>query len=394
MRVLMKSALFVSGAGILSCGVLSLIGKLVAYFFDLRLRKGASLLEEVSPGVYINFLSKGQGSPTVIFDAGLGMSSLSWHWIQSRVAQTTRTISIDRPGLGCSPQTPGPWLRRVDLIVSWMESLVKKIGVQGDIILVSHSTSGMHARLFCARNPTLVKGLVLVDTAHEGQLGKLVGTSVYNSYPPPEVTEAKLRRLSWLSNTGLLSIMYLCSGPVFMGACHRFPPLVLFLRILDWFGRAAANEQRRNIQILGPHFPPNLQQRFVDEQLSHSGMAAMIAEHGSQQATMEYMLQLDLMRPGQLGDRPLVVVSRDPTKGGGGRLFPAARGDPVKEQQHSQFQREQVALSQNSLHVVATGAGHGSLVYVSVDAAKVAEEVLRVVAAVRDGRPLAGAQAA
>ena len=43
----------------------------------------------------------------------------------------------------------------------------------------------------------------------------------------------------------------------------------------------------------------------MDEQLSPDGMEAMLAEHGSQRASMNYMLSLDLLKAGVLGSRPL-----------------------------------------------------------------------------------------
>ena len=386
----LRVGLFAVGAGVISCAAVVVLGKLLEYRSDRRLRKDASRLVEVSPGNFLNVTISGDGSPIVVLDAGLGMSGLSWHWVQSKVSPHTRTVTIDRPGLGCSPAGKGDWMRRVDTIVEWLEALVSKVPeLQGDLILVGHSTSGMHARLFCHRNPDRVKGMVLVDTAHEAQLGKVEGNSVYNSYPPVEVTEAKLRRLRHLSSTGLLRIMYHCSGPSFMSACRSFPPLVLVLRLLDSLGRAVAIGQRRNIDILGPHFPPALRRRFEDEQLSVAGMAAMIAEHGSQRASMEYMQSLAILRPGQLGPRPLVVLSRDPAVGAGGRLYPGARGDPAREGQHAALQRELAALSSDAVHAEVRGAGHGSLLFVDADATATAAAVLDVVAAVRSAAPVA-----
>jgi pimeloyl-ACP methyl ester carboxylesterase len=385
-----RFGIYAASAGVVTCAAAVLFGKVLEYLSEQRLRKNASKLVEVSPGNFLNVTIKGEGSPIVILDAGLGMSGLSWHWVQSKVSPHTKTVTIDRPGLGCSPAGKGHWMRRVDTIVEWMETLVSKVPeLQGDLVLVGHSTSGMHARLFCHRNPDRVKGMVLVDTAHEAQLGKLEGNSVYNSYPPPEVTEAKLQRLRSLSATGLLRLMYACSGPSFMSACRSFPPLVLLLRLLDALGRAAAVAQRRNVDILGPHFPPALRRRFEDEQLSAAGMAAMIAEHGSQRASMEHMQALDLLRPAQLSPRPLIVLSRDPAVGAGGRLYAGARGDPAREGQHAGLQRELAALSSDGVHAEVRGAGHGSLLFVERDAAAAAAAVLDVVAAVRAGEPVA-----
>mmetsp|Transcript_10688 Transcript_10688/g.16760 ORF Transcript_10688/g.16760 Transcript_10688/m.16760 type:complete len:137 (-) Transcript_10688:216-626(-) len=135
--------------------------------------------------------------------------------------------------------------------------------------------------------------------------------------------------------------------------------------------------------MLGPHFPAHLQQQFLDEQSNLHSMSAMIAEHGSQRPSMEYMLSMNLMKPGILGDRPVTVVNRDPAKGAGGRLYPNAKGDPTREKQHEEFQQELAALSTNGKKIVVEGAGHGSLLFVQQDALATAQAIIQNLATLR-----------
>lgn len=273
---------------------------------------------------------------TVVLDAGLGMSAISWSWVMREVAKSCRVVAFDRPGLGASPSLPSGsgWLRRVDDIVELNRAVLAEMGVRGRLILVGHSTSGMHVRLHAHLHKEEVMAAVLVDAAHEGQLNAAEGNSVYNSYPPAHVTEAKLSRVKRLWHSGLLRLMYIASGPTFWRACTMFPPLFLALRWLDWMGRAAAQGVLQNQRMLAPHFPPEERARFMDEQFSLEGMSGMIAEHGSQRDSMSYMLEQGIMRPLSLGRLPLLVISRDPQKGAGGGLYPNARGDPAREAQH------------------------------------------------------------
>ena len=44
----------------------------------------------------------GEGSPTVVFDAALGGSSLSWSLVHPAVARITRACAYDRAGFGWS----------------------------------------------------------------------------------------------------------------------------------------------------------------------------------------------------------------------------------------------------------------------------------------------------
>ena len=55
-----------------------------------------------------NFVKKGNGSPIVIFESGLGESLGGWKTIQDSISKITTTISYDRIGLGKSSTTENP----------------------------------------------------------------------------------------------------------------------------------------------------------------------------------------------------------------------------------------------------------------------------------------------
>ena len=75
----------------------------------------AEQLVDVDHGRRLNLYCVGQGSPTVIFDAGLGGNTASWDTVQPVIAQHTRTCSYDRAGLGSAiplrdpAPAPTPW---------------------------------------------------------------------------------------------------------------------------------------------------------------------------------------------------------------------------------------------------------------------------------------------
>jgi len=50
----------------------------------------------------------GEGTPTVVFEAGMGASCLSWTLVQPQVAQFSRAVSYDRAGHGWSDPAPEP----------------------------------------------------------------------------------------------------------------------------------------------------------------------------------------------------------------------------------------------------------------------------------------------
>lgn len=108
---------------------------------------------------------RGEGSPTVVFDAGLGGSSLDWSRVQPRVADFTRACTYDRAGYGWSDAGPSP--RDSLRITRELERLLGNASVAAPYVLVGHSFGGFNVRLFSHNNPERVAGLVLIDPSHE-----------------------------------------------------------------------------------------------------------------------------------------------------------------------------------------------------------------------------------
>lgn len=112
-------------------------------------------------GHCLHLYSIGEGGPTVILDAALGGSCLSWAHVQPEVAKFTRACSFDRAGMGWSD--PGPEPRTAQQIVEELHALLHNAGVPGPYILVGHSFGGFTARLYAAKYPDEVAGMVLID---------------------------------------------------------------------------------------------------------------------------------------------------------------------------------------------------------------------------------------
>lgn len=113
----------------------------------------------------LHLYAMGEGSPTIVLDAGLGESSLTWSSIQSEIAQFSRVCSYDRAGYGWSE--PGPSPRTYPQLVEELHTLLLNAGETAPYVLVGHSAGGFTARLFAQRYPRAVAGLVLVDPSHE-----------------------------------------------------------------------------------------------------------------------------------------------------------------------------------------------------------------------------------
>jgi pimeloyl-ACP methyl ester carboxylesterase len=106
----------------------------------------------------------GEGTPAVVFEAALGASSLSWSLVQPGVARVTKACVYDRAGFGWSEAGPLP--RTAARIADELGELLRRAEVAPPYVLVSHSFGGLVARMFAARQPDVLAGLVFVDPAH------------------------------------------------------------------------------------------------------------------------------------------------------------------------------------------------------------------------------------
>src|SRR5215211_8097559 len=105
----------------------------------------------------------GQGTPTVVLDAGSGLFSAQWVRVQREVSGTTRVCVYDRAGMGWSEMGPDP--RDARRITSELHTLLSKAGIEGPYVLVGHSFGGMYMQTYAAHYPDEVAGVALVDSS-------------------------------------------------------------------------------------------------------------------------------------------------------------------------------------------------------------------------------------
>jgi pimeloyl-ACP methyl ester carboxylesterase len=122
-------------------------------------------------GYRLHINSTGEGTPTVVLDAGVCDCSLNWCLVQPEIAKFTRVCSYDRAGMGWSDADPSP--RTSEVIVRELHTLLANAGIHGPYVLVGHSFGGYNVRLFAHEYSEEVAGLVLVDSAHEDQWPRL-----------------------------------------------------------------------------------------------------------------------------------------------------------------------------------------------------------------------------
>jgi pimeloyl-ACP methyl ester carboxylesterase len=135
--------------------------------------------------------------PLIVLESGAFGFSADWAAVQEKLAaQGLRSMAYDRAGLGFSE--PGPTPRDGVAIAGDLEALLAGAHEAGPVILCGHSMAGLHVRLFAARNPGRIAGIVLVDaTTPEAMDSRMVSGFV-------EHFGRASRLAAWGAGVGLL----------------------------------------------------------------------------------------------------------------------------------------------------------------------------------------------
>jgi pimeloyl-ACP methyl ester carboxylesterase len=273
----------------------------------------------------------GQGSPTVVLDAGSGGMSAQWVRVQREVSGTTRVCAYDRAGMGWSEMGPEP--RDAKQITGELHTLLSIAGIEEPYVLVGHSFGGMYMQTYVARYPDEVAGVGLVDSSTEPE----------QFSQPPEAQDSNEPQKQ--SSAAVPQLVRLgVSLPARLG-------VVRLLSKLDPASPDLPSQQRAQIDALTPS----------TRQWTTSAL--------------EFLAPTQTLRPGSpgsLGNKPLAVVT-------------AGSSEPS----WLKLQDELATLSSNSIHRVVKGATHTSVLYERSDSQATSAAIVEAVAAVRNDRPMA-----
>jgi pimeloyl-ACP methyl ester carboxylesterase len=145
----------------------------------------------------------GTGSPTVVLESGLAESSFYWARISAAVAGTTKVCVYDRAGRGWSESAPAP--QDGQAVAADLHTLLSASGNPGPYVLVGHSSGGVYVRIFAAKYPDEVAGMVLLDSQPVDPFTELPDyPAFYNSTPViygilPSVARLGVFRLAYAS---------------------------------------------------------------------------------------------------------------------------------------------------------------------------------------------------
>ncbi len=255
---------------------------------DAKLYQPPGRLVDVG-GYRLHLNCTGQGGPTVVLEYGLEGSYFDWYRVQPEIARFARVCSYDRAGYGWSDTSPRP--RLPSIMADELHTLLLHAGEKPPYILVGHSYGSAAAQMFAHNFPDKTAGLVLVDGVH------LRESPVF-----PLSHRLWLKFMQWTMPFGLPRWRHWCAGGP--------PELQAMAEAANCRSRAYAAFYREWAQL---------------------------AESGAEMRDVT-----------NLGDVPLVVITRDPAMG----------HDREEEVRHAQQQRDALKLSSNSRLIVAEGSGH------------------------------------
>jgi pimeloyl-ACP methyl ester carboxylesterase len=262
----------------------------------------------------------GQGTPTVVFESGMGASCLSWTHVQPAVAEFCRAVSYDRAGHGWSDLAHEP--RTAQQVAQELHALLDGAGVPGPYVLVGHSFGGYVIRAFAHLYREDIVGMVLVDSIHPDEWEN----------PTPEqlmmirVGLRYIRIAFWLARLGVARF---CLARLARGAPR------LARATANAFGTGVSSAVERiagEIRKLPTPILPVVRAFWSQPKnfISLGKHIAALPVSAAQAAAMN-----------SLGDLPLVVLSGD------------HHAEP-----HADWQRDLAHLSSRGVQLVAGESGH------------------------------------
>lgn len=129
----------------------------------------------LSDGRRMHLVCQGEGSPTVVFDAGSGGTTRDWRLVHTDIARTTRACAYDRAGMGLSDAGPAP--RDAAAVARDLDAMLKAARIAGPYVLVGHSLGSFHVRQFANTHPRETAGMVLVDPSGDFQADRFAAAS-------------------------------------------------------------------------------------------------------------------------------------------------------------------------------------------------------------------------
>ena len=283
-------------------------------------------------GRSLNIDCSGSGSPAVILESGGGgYGGYGWRMVQSEVAKFTTVCWYDRAGEGWSD--PAPTARSSATVVDDLHELLQRASVPDPYVLVGHSIGGEYVRVFTAKYPTEVAGMVLVDSTHPDQR------------EPPMMLSPINRTPTWVRRFVCSAVLPIVERFGLIRLVHRNAVVDVPSQFISEQG--AAEWAMRNQRVKGV-------ETDATQGCAATDGGAIRTDRGSGDPEVDGAAR----RAGDLGDRPLVVLAarkywkpEDPAAAQEIAVF--------HETWVNQLQPELARLSKNGKLVIVENSDHG-----------------------------------
>jgi pimeloyl-ACP methyl ester carboxylesterase len=290
-------------------------------------------------GASLHVYTIGEGTPPVVFEAGIAATSLSWQLVQPEIAKFTQAVSYDRAGLGWSGASLKP--RTIWDVADELRTVISRADIPIPRIVVAHSYGALVAIAYAVRHPSEIAGMVLVDPVAICEWGE------------PSESHLKTlrrgillsRRGAWLARLGVvrLALSLLATGS------QRLPKMIA--RASGGRSAAITDQFVGQVRKLPSELWPIIQSNWCDPKC-FEGMARYLEALPHSAAAVGQELSLtDALR-----DVPLTVLS-------------AGNASPAQRAEHKTLARRS---SQGQIEIVP-GSGH----WIQVDRPDALIQVIR-----------------
>jgi pimeloyl-ACP methyl ester carboxylesterase len=276
----------------------------------------------------------GNGSPTVVIEAGASAFAIDFALVQPELSMTTRVCSYDRAGSGWSD--PRSDVETPIRVIRDLKALLNAAGEKPPFVMVGASRGGVFVRLYQADYPTDVVSFVLIDPTAEDQLFVMIqGRGVALTSLTPEQHRA-------MQSTLPATIAVPSRQPQTGAPFDRLPPPLYNTRVaLD---------------------------RKLIASMPRTVSAEVAAESGSgDYAMLSRLSAARKANPGLLGNLPMIVLTR------------GLGSSPTQQAAHAEIAR----MSRIGRHMVVTDAYHE--IHLSHPEA-IVKAVNEVITQVREGK--------
>jgi pimeloyl-ACP methyl ester carboxylesterase len=118
-------------------------------------------------GRQVEYTTAGSGSPTIVFETGMGKDINTWFSVFDSLSKHTAVFAYNRPGYGQSNLRNAP--RNVREIAEQLHQNLKSTRQKPPYLLVGHSAGGLYVNMFARLFPEEVAGVVFLDASHPDQ---------------------------------------------------------------------------------------------------------------------------------------------------------------------------------------------------------------------------------